>query len=634
MLKKTTTTNVRNCLGLLFLCVAFFAKAIIVNAQPSDTESEVFESLYVRERIIVDVHVNADATNVTTQERVTLIKDQSMVDALSSEDLLYNSSQEEVEVLEAYTILPSGQRVQVNKEAIRTVDADASSTAAGFSDSKKRVIIYPKVSAGARTYLKTRTTTHTPILPKTFYLYETFMPRTEYGFVEINLSHDPKIQIYVDARDLPGGKIDDALNGDVRFRYTFSQSQIEKAEPNQVDPIDFVPFVLFSSVSSAIALGDIIEQLAAPQYAVTPKVQALAEQITQGVVDLKDQAKALYNWVNKNIRYEAIFVGNGGLIPHDADSIIDNHYGDCKDHNALLISLLAAKGIFASSAFVNLGSAFSVPRLGTISPFNHVITYIPQWDLYLDSTQEMAPFGILLTAVRDKPTVLTALHRMGRTSNLSADENQQITDAKLFVGQDGTVTGAATTKYFGNQDAAARFRFSEYSGQARDSIVRAHLWQFREIGKGSYQPSNVYDLDTSMIVNSRFELLPVSNFPGPGAMTVPIGLTPGDLTMRGYYAPRREVHRPFTCTSLMIEENYEIIFHDTIKVTRIPQDVSYVDARLSYVASYEKSGQKIVVRRAFRSQQPGRVCQPKALLSQQAFHQVNRKDILSQIFYE
>ncbi len=45
----------------------------------------------------------------------------------------------------------------------------------------------------------------------------------------------------------------------------------------------------------------------------------------------------------QNIRYVAVYLGNGGLEPNSAQSILDNHYGDCKDHVTILEALLAAK---------------------------------------------------------------------------------------------------------------------------------------------------------------------------------------------------------------------------------------------------------------------------------------------------
>jgi len=559
-----------------------------------------------------------------------------MVDALATEDISFNSTQKKVEILEAYTILPSGEKLAVDPKAIRLVDAENGATSASFSDVKKYSIIFPNVSPGARTYYKAKTITHTPILPGMFNARLSFSPQAEYGDVVINLSYSPNAKVYQTIRDLPGGRIEDGPEGQIRYRYTFTQNQVLLKESAQVAFSDFAPKLEFSTLESPAVLGALLEKLYLPKLAVTPKVQKIADEVTAGINDQKAQARAIYNWVNKNIRYVALFLGDGGLVPNDADSILDNGYGDCKDHNVLLIAMLEAKGIHAISASVNLGNAFETPTLGTIFPFNHEITYIPQWDLYLDSTQEMLPFGVLVAEVADKPTLLGALGNIGRTPNMSADTNRVVTRTKLSIAKDGQTTGTVQTNYFGEMEYGARNKFSAYVGQSQETMVRNHLGMFNEIGTGTYQPSDVYALDTPLTVSGEFNISSISNFPGPGAMTIPMGLSPGSLTLRGYANPNFEVTKPFICSSYSYEEHYELVFDPAIKISRVPTGMMHVvknDKELmEYKSDYSRQGNTITVSRSLRSQQAGRVCQPENIDEYEKMHRMIRRDILNQIF--
>ncbi len=595
-------------------------------------------SLYVVEKLNYSYHVNADATSELIEEQQVLIKDQIVVDGLATEDIAFNSTQKKVEILEAYTILPSGEKISVEPKAIRLVDAENGGGSTTFSDVKKYTIIFPNVTPGARTYYKAKTITHTPALPGMFNARLSFSPQVEYADVVINLSYEPTAKVYQFIRDLPGGRIEDGPQGQVRYRYTFSQNKVLLKESAQIAFSDFAPTAEFSTLESPAVLGALLEKLYAPKLAVPPKVQKIADEVTAGITDQKAQARAIYNWVNKNIRYVALFLGDGGLVPNDADSILDNRYGDCKDHNVLLIAMLEAKGIHAISASVNLGNAYETPKLGTIFPFNHEITYIPQWDLYLDSTQEMLPFGVLVSDVADKPTLLAALGKIGRTPNMSADKNTMQTRAKLTIAKDGQTKGAVMTDYFGQMEYTARNKFSSYVGQSKEVMVRNHLGMFNEIGSGSYQPSDVYALDTPLTVASEFDISSISNFPGPGAMTIPMGLSPGSLTLRGYANPNFEVTKPFSCHSYGYEERYELVFDPSIHISRVPKGISHVvkndKEHMEYKSDYVREGQTIRVSRSLRSQQAGRVCQPENMDEYEKMHRVIRRDILSQIFYE
>ncbi len=602
------------------------------------TTPNTVPSLYVVEKLNYSYHVNADATSEIIEEQQVLVKDQIVVDGLATEDISFNSTQKKVEILEAYTILPSGEKLNVEPKAIRLVDAENGGGSTSFSDVKKYSIIFPNVTPGARTYYKAKTTTHTPILPGMFNARLSFSPQVEYEDVVINLSYEPTAKVYQFIRDLPGGRIEDGPQGQIRYRYTFSQNKVLLKESAQISFSDFSPTAQFSTLESPAVLGALLEKLYVPKLAVTPKVQKIADEVAAGITDQKAQARAIYNWVNKNIRYVALFLGDGGLVPNDADSILDNRYGDCKDHNVLLIAMLKAKGIHAISASVNLGNSFEIPKLGTIFPFNHEITYIPQWDLYLDSTQEMLPFGVLVAGVADKPTLLAALGKIGRTPNMSADKNRMLTKATLTIAKDGQTKGTVFTNYSGEMEYSARNKFSAYVGQSKDTMVRNHLGMFNEIGSGLYHPSDVYELDTPFNVESEFDIASISNFPGPGAMTIPMGLSPGSLTLRGYANPNFQVTKPFICYSYSYEEQYELAFDPSIRISRVPKGISHVvkneTEHMEYKSDYVREGQIIRVSRSFRSQQPGRVCQPESMDEYEKMHRVIRRDILSQIFYE
>ena len=62
----------------------------------------------------------------------------------------------------------------------------------------------------------------------------------------------------------------------------------------------------------------------------------------------------------------------------------------------------------------------ALPEIAVLGPLNHV-TYVTSLDLYLDSTQRLAPFGVLPWSDLDKPTVLTRLDRLGPNGNLNVE---------------------------------------------------------------------------------------------------------------------------------------------------------------------------------------------------------------------
>jgi transglutaminase-like putative cysteine protease len=593
-----------------------------------------YDALFKVERQVISDKVNADGSSEEIEELTTLVLSQLAVDSKSQADIDYNSSLESVEVIEAYTILPNGTKIPVADNAIRTVEDDISSGAAQFSDVKHKVIIFPNVSPGARTYYKVKTINHTPLFSKNYFNRFVFSPAVEYGYVEYNFSHSPKIAINVQSRGVSGGKVDSDLEGNTRYRYTYSQKNIKISEPQQVSYSDFAPAIYFSSFSNQIQFGDAYQSTAREKQEVTPTVQKLADQITKGISDPKQQAIALYNWVSLEIRYVAVYIGAGGVVPHSADSVIKNRYGDCKDHDTLLISLLKAKGIDASSALINSGTAYQVPELPVLSPFNHVITYLPKWDVYVDSTLELAPFGVLSSAEYDKPVILTALSRLSRTPRMTAENTQTVTSAFMKITSDGEVVGSSHTSFKGVDDLRARYKYSDYVTVTKEKMIKNHLAMFGETGEGKFIPTNPYNLDKPFEVDSEFKIDPVTNIPGHGALSVPVGLSAGNFKLIAFNKPKDKFNYPYICSSGYVEENYLIEFPSNVKVTDIPKNITQSVDGATYDATYTLSGNLVKIKRVAKFERPGMVCKPTDLERWKGFHKIVQKDLRSQIFYE
>ena len=90
--------------------------------------------------------------------------------------------------------------------------------------------------------------------------------------------------------------------------------------------------------------------------------------------DPKVRAQAALNLVQDRVRYVALLLGVGGLVPTNAETTWARRYGDCKAKTALLLAILTEAGIEAVPVVVNSGGADGFDkRLPLISIFNHIL---------------------------------------------------------------------------------------------------------------------------------------------------------------------------------------------------------------------------------------------------------------------
>ncbi|QGP79898.1 DUF3857 domain-containing protein [Sphingobium sp. CAP-1] len=90
--------------------------------------------------------------------------------------------------------------------------------------------------------------------------------------------------------------------------------------------------------------------------------------------DPRVRAEAALALVQDRVRYVALAMGTGGLVPADADTTWSRRYGDCKAKTAMLLGLLHALGITADPVAVNASSGDGIDqRLPMVGLFNHVL---------------------------------------------------------------------------------------------------------------------------------------------------------------------------------------------------------------------------------------------------------------------
>jgi transglutaminase-like putative cysteine protease len=587
---------------------------------------------YTYEKYHITYQVRADGGYLSTTEVQLKINTPQGVRSGGSQSVDYIASQDEVISIEAWTILPDGTKVSVPESSIRTQDEQADESAAKFSDTKLKVIIFPNVEAGSRVYYKARVNHHSPTYVGHFHDSTAFPTNTIWADVRLDYVIPSSMKIYEDKKGVTGG----LQRSDANFTYYSYKYNTEAAEPTQRGRVyvsDYADRLTVSTFPDMVAIGQAYQETAKPKTRVTEEIKKLALRLTDGLNDERSKVKKLYEWVASNIRYVSVSLGDGRLVPHDAHEVLKNQYGDCKDHVVLLEALLDAIGVQSSPALINLGNAYKLTKVGAIQPLNHVITYIPSLDLYLDSTDQFSPFGLLIFEDLDKPTVLTALGKIGHTPRMNASENVGRVDSRLKIDRDGVIHGASSVTYQGVPEIdSRRNRFYEKS-RSEQQVVKELLQRFNETGDGMMDFPDPERIDQPYWIRAKFFLNPISNIPGRGGMMVPVGMGPGGIAWAGADQP---LVKDFdhTCRSQTHQEFYSIEFPKNVTIDGVPEGTKFKNEVVNYTSTYIVKDRIVEVRRTLKIQHKGSVCGLAENKLWRSFHKILQKDLRSQIFYK
>jgi transglutaminase-like putative cysteine protease len=624
---------------LAALCLLLEPQLALAQYKPSYT--------VVREHVQIDV--KADGSHRYRMQRAIRIDTAQGVEQQGEQRFSYVESLKTMEILEAYAELPDGKRIPVDPDQIRTHDVADDEDGRIFSDRKQKVVIYPKVSIGTVLYVSLDSQQHTPFFPGHFFTSEYLWPSIPVLDYRLDLVHEAGIPIQVMAQThegnpllgklggfrLEGGRVT-ALPvdppGAVRYAYRAVQPGAVPMERDAVDDEDFAAWIGITSFADWGALGLAYQVRARPNSEPDETIRLLAASLTAKAGSDRERVRILHDWVAQNIRYLRVYVGAGGFVPRKASVILATRYGDCKDHVALLEALLRAVGIESSPALLNSGYAYRFRAIAVSTPINHVITYIPSLNLFLDATAQFAPVGTLPAEAMDKPVVIAATGEVRRTQRQSPDRDNMTVISQMEMLLDGRLRGQSLMRYSGTNEVRSRAVWHTRQNRDEQNVVDSILGRTQESGQGRFEYGDPSNLSTDWSIRSAYELDEVANLTGVSAFTIPHGLTFAPIFYSTGERKTSERLTPFVCDMVFVTEDIKLSLPEKLEITQIPPDQLHEGHGVRYESRYSRQGQSIRIKRSLLIDYGKSVCDQGDARAWEMARRVIRRDFRNQVF--
>jgi hypothetical protein len=366
-------------------------------------------------------------------------------------------------------------------------------------------------------------------------------------------------------------------------------------------PYDRMPRVFVSSEPDYAAFARDYAALLRPHMRVTPRIQALADSLAASAGTRREQARRLYEWVNANVRYVAVYLAAGALEPHDAETALAHGWGDCKDHAVLLQALLAARGIAAEPVMINLGNHYTLSEAPTFAQLNHLITYLPEFDLYADSTAALAPFGTLPFAEYGKPVVhavasgLATRHTPALPDGAASIELR--TTATLHA--DGGIDGSTVTTATGPFAIELR-RDAAWIEATGPGAAASQLRALGTDGSGSFlfePPEKLaasYTVSGNFILDAQPELLDGDSFSPPAGLRLLAHA--GDVLLGPLGQRGLKESEPTPCYPGHEVEEVSLTLPPGRHLLRLPKEVAVAFDAASYHSTWTLRGDTLTHR--------------------------------------
>ncbi len=585
----------------------------------------------------VNIYVNDDSSLVETYDWAKKILQERAVAGAKQASVTYSTSIQKAEVLEAYTLKADGRRIDAPKSNYQLeINKGKDKESPVFSDLTTLTVVFPDVAVGDTVALSYNVTESEPMFPGKFSTNGVFSKVYAYDDVKIKLDYPSSLPVQYEGRKMAEKASEKDGRKVIEWTYQNSQPIKNKREDFSVFDIEKEPGYAFSTFKSYEDIAESYGVRARPKAVVTEQIQKLADEVAKDKKIPKEQASALYEWVATNISYAGNCIGVGAVVPHDTKFILDNRIGDCKDHATLLQALLAAKGIKSTQALVNSGSAYKLPKIPVISMVNHVITYIPSLDLFLDSTSDSTPFGMLPFSSADKPALLVDGYKAGvRTPTIPVGANQQYMKSVIKINPDGSITGDIAVDLKGQFAVTARSQLRQMPKDREDDLVKNVFKGMGHIGSGKIDKEDPKALLDTYKYKVKFDMKEFIQLPGTGAFVIgPLFFSEAPIFGFLGSAVAQEETVDTTCGSGTSVEEYSYQFPKGMKILAVPDDMTVTDNLVTYRATYIQKGSTLTVKRTLEDKTHGNVCGPEIATIYKRFATKVLQNVKSQVVYK
>jgi tetratricopeptide (TPR) repeat protein len=414
-----TSNTMQRYLRFFVVCLSFGVLPCSAQAQvpskPLSAKADYSQEAFVIEQSVTKVVFENDGTGSREAEAKVRIQSDAGVQHFGILTFPYQGATENLDIDYVRTQKPDGTTVSTLANTAQDMPAEITRQAPFYSDLREKHVAVKGLSVGDVLEFRAYWRTTKPLSVGQFWYAYTFSRDSILLQEQLSISVPRDRAIKWKSPDVKPVIIEE----DSRRIFTWTSSHPENKSSDQGKKYQEEqgylagrgklppPDVEISTFQTWDDIGSWYNSLQLERVKPSDEIRIKAAELVKGAADDNAKMHAIYNYVSTQFRYIGVAFGIGRYQPHSAAEVLSNQYGDCKDKHTLLASLLEAAGINAYPALINSRHDLD-PDVPSPAQFDHLITAVPQRNgfVWLDTTAEVAPFGYLLSWLRDKTALV------------------------------------------------------------------------------------------------------------------------------------------------------------------------------------------------------------------------------------
>ncbi len=395
------------------------------------------------------------------------------------------------------------------------------------------------------------------------------------------------------------------------YRYVARQLEARKSEPNAIGMAYTLPHLILQ-IKNFTSGGQQVTGFQTTQDLydwynllykkcsndLTP-IKAVVKKITDGKTSDEEKIRAVYYWVQDNIRYIAYEDGYAGFIPSKAQEVLSNTYGDCKGMANLLTEMLKIAGYDAHYSWIGTRQIpYPDHSLPAMCMDNHAICVLgfKGNTYFLDATEKYVPFGENAHRIQGKSALMEkgAAFEEKKVPVSEASANIIKTRGLLALNND-KIKGHVVVSFTGN----LRTSFHQYYQELPRHEQEQNLKELLQFGNSNIESSNI---KTSNLKNRELDVvvegdIDMSNTITPIGKEQYIGFDIFPKQLNGYMPDSNRIAGYDFEGILTYDDEVELSFPAGYSCTDLPAKLSIETPYYSILSNYEVKGNKVVLKK-------------------------------------
>ncbi|MCX6183045.1 MAG: transglutaminase-like domain-containing protein [Bacteroidetes bacterium] len=515
----------------LVLCTSLFAQKVNYDSLQLKYHDE--SAVYSVDKENMVVQLNKGKLNIYSDHvsEIWFLKDNAKSYA---DKAMYYSYFTALRGISAYSLVPKGKgkfsKVKVTEFSTNNV----LSSSIFFDSNKKKSFTFPAAEKGGAGHLEYREVYNDPKFIGVFY-FNSYIPVMH---SEFSISFPSSVKVEYNLKNTERYKISFSKTekkGVITYKWVANDIESYTIPDNAPAFSYYAPHVIVRISEVKHENGEVekilpdVDALYNWYYSLVekvntesnPELEQLVDSLTNGVKGNDEKARAIFNWVQSNVKYVAFEDGMGGFVPREAHMVCQRRYGDCKDMASIITTMLKSAGLEGHLTWI--GSR-DIPYVYHDVPMpivdNHMISAYKKEDgtyIFLDATGSYTPFGYPTSFIQGKEALIEngkGKYNIVKVPEIPKEKNLRRDSVHLRI-EDKVLVGNGMIDSRGCDKLNFVYRMINKSKDKYPDILKEYLSKGNN--KIEFQKANTKGLDnrdTTLEIKYEFKLPDYAKFVG------------------------------------------------------------------------------------------------------------------------